>query len=82
MKNDIVKLNNLRDPVNLYGSKSWIVNAVAKEDLSEYLTKKEIEKLTDSNMSYIANKMSDRIQETYWIALEYAVELLKKRINQ
>jgi len=60
----------LYQKVNIYGGDSWIVNTIAKEDLERYLTKEEIKKLTDEDMSYIAEKLSDAISDTsYWDCL-------------
>lgn len=58
-------------------TKSFEVSSVCKLDLTEHFTKKEISKLTDSDMRVIARKMGDRFCDCcYWDALEGAVKMI------
>jgi hypothetical protein len=66
-------IKNLYAPINFYG-KTFIVQTICKEDLTRYLSKKEIKKLTDSDMSYIAEKLGDAMQECYWDCLVVVLE--------
>lgn len=50
------------------------VKGVCREDLVDYIDKEKALKITDAQMEYIANKMGDALQETYWIALETILE--------
>ena len=55
------------------------VLSLERDDLKDYLTQKQINKLSDSDMKYIADKMvNDCLMESYWIALEY---VLTDRLN-
>jgi len=62
--------------------KDYLVKSVCKEDLTDYLSKEQIEKLKDEDMKYIAEKMSDYLQDAYWDALEEAIDhCLKEEEN-
>lgn len=72
------KLDNLYDPVELYGDKSWIVSTVCKKDLEsdiyqDYLKGKM---LTDEEMSRLVEKMANSMSECYWNSLESALEYI------
>lgn len=53
--------------------KSFEVKAICREDLQEYLTKKEILKVDDAKMKFIADKLGDALQDVYWISLEVII---------
>ena len=72
------KLPELNAKVKLYGSSSWVVNTVAKEDLTNDLNKQEIENLTDNDMVRIAEKLGNALMEDYWIMLEFILDEYKK----
>ena len=72
------KLPELNAKVKLYGSPSWIVNTVAKEDLTNDLNKQEIDNLTDDDMVRIAEKLGNALMEDYWIVLEFILDEYKK----
>ena len=72
------KLPELNAKVKLYGSPSWIVNTIAKEDLKDYLNEQEIENLTDNDMVRIAEKLGNALMEDYWIMLEFILDEYKK----
>ena len=60
------KIERLYDPIDYHG-KMFIVQAICKDDLKEYFTKKELEKITDDGMAIIAEKISSAITECdYW----------------
>ena len=54
---------------------------VCREDIINegLMRKKSAESLTDYEMEYIADKMSDALMEDYWEALKMAVELVKEQ---
>jgi len=58
-------------------SKSFVVNSICREDLLEYTTKKTAEQLDDNIMAYIARKMADAMQDSYWVALDEVIKNLK-----
>ena len=72
------KLPELNAKVKLYGSSSWVVNAIAKEDLKDYLNEQEIKNLTDDDMARIAEKLGNALMEDYWIVLEFILDKYKK----
>ena len=72
------KLPELNAKVKLYGSSSWVVNAIAKEDLKDYLNEQEIKNLTDDDMARIAEKLGNALMEDYWIVLEFILDEYKK----
>ena len=72
------KLPELNAKVKLYGSPSWIVNTVAKEDLTNDLNKQEIGNLTDNDMVRIAEKLGNALMEDYWIMLGFILDEYKK----
>ena len=61
-------------------SQPFEVNSICREDLTEYLTKKEIAQLDDGQMRYIASKLGDALQDTYWISLEVIIDDLIKPV--
>ena len=73
MRNGI-KIPELNAKVKLYGSPSWIVLTISKDDLTNDLSKKEISKLTDDDMSRIAEKLGKSLMDAYWISLSVIVE--------
>ena len=72
------KLPELNAKVKLYGSSSWVVNTVAKEDLTNDLNKQEIENLTDNDMVRIAEKLGDALMDDYWWSLSVILNEHKK----
>ena len=72
------KLPELNAKVKLYGSSSWIINTIAKEDLKDYLNEQEIKNLTDDDMARIAEKLGNALMEDYWIVLEFILDEYKK----
>ena len=72
------KLPELNAKVKLYGSSSWVVNAIAKEDLKDYLNEQEIENLTDNDMVRIAEKLGDALMDDYWWSLSVILNEYKK----
>ena len=72
------KLPELNAKVKLYGSSSWVVNAIAKEDLKDYLNEQEIKNLTDDDMARIAEKLGDALMDDYWGALDVILDEYKK----
>lgn len=78
-ENEIPKIKKLHSPVDYYG-KTFIVQTVCKEDLREYFTPGQLEKLTDEDMSRIAEKIGDAIMEcSYWDIVETACNYLKEK---
>lgn len=80
-KKEIVKLESLYEPIDYYG-KTWIVLTLCKEDLleKEYLTKKEIDSISDENMSWFAEKFGDALMDCYWDVLSVMVEDRKEEL--
>lgn len=79
-KREIPKLNSLYEKVELYGQPTWIVSTIAKEDLMDYFTEKEIKELTDEEMNRIADKMGNAITETsYWDCLSGVADYMKEQ---
>ena len=72
------KLPELNAKVKLYGSSSWIINTIAKEDLKDYLNEQEIKNLTDDDMARIAEKLGDALMDDYWGALSVILDEYKK----
>lgn len=54
------------------------VLSICREDLQEYLTKKEILKVDDGKMQYLAGKLGDALMDGYWISLDILVDDLIK----
>jgi len=54
--------------------RSFNVSSVCRADLVECLTKKQIAKIDDGTMEYLASKMGDAMQDCYWDALSIIVE--------
>lgn len=50
------------------------VKGICREDLTDYIDRKEALKVDDAQMENIASKMGDALQETYWISLEIILE--------
>ena len=79
MAEAIPKIKELHSPIDYYG-KTFIVQTVCKEDLKEHFTPGELEKLTDADMSRIAEKISDAIMACdYWIMVEAACDYFKEK---
>lgn len=57
-------------------NKGFRITSVAREDLMDYFSIKEIASLTDSDMKYIARKMADAYMLSFWIDLENIVGLV------
>jgi len=76
MKNKIPKIKDLYAPIDYYG-KSWIVATITKDDLVEYLGKAKARRLTDKQMSRIAEKVGDAIMDSYWVAVDTAIDYLE-----
>ena len=72
------KLPELNAKVELYGSPSWIVNTIAKEDLKDYLNEQEIKNLTDDDMARIADRLGFALMNDYWGALDVILDEYKK----
>jgi len=72
----MLKLKDLHEPIDYYG-KTWIVLTICKEDLEPYLTKRQIAKLTDDKMSYLADKFADALMDCYWETLEVLLNYRK-----
>ena len=61
--------------------KQFHITSVCREDLKHTgMTERQVLKVSDSDMRIIADKMADAFCETdsYWLALEEAVNYLKK----
>ena len=54
--------------------KPFPITSVAKEDLKEYFTKKQIASLSDIDMERIADKLSDAYMNVFWIDMQIIVE--------
>lgn len=74
----IPKIEKLNAPVDYFG-KTFIVSTICKEDLKDYFTPKQLEKLDDDDMSYIAGKLGDALQEGYWDALSVVCDYFKEK---
>lgn len=58
-------------------NKGFEVSSVCRADLQEHFTKKQIAKLTDRDMKWLARKMGDSFCDCcYWEALQVGVERL------
>lgn len=75
----LVKLNSLYEAVDFHG-KTWIVLTICKEDLKDYLTEKEIKKIPDSKMSWLAGKLGDALMDCYWDTLSVLVDDRKEEL--
>ena len=53
----------------------WI-KGICRADLIEYIGEKNADELEDCDMIYIADKMSDYLQDDYWRCLVEALEYL------
>lgn len=73
----IPELNSLYQPVSLFGSKTWVVLTLAKDDLEPYFSKEQFKKLKDEDISYIAEKLADALMDCYWTSLEIICENFK-----
>ncbi len=75
MSTKLPKLTSLNQAVDYYG-KTFIVLTLCKEDLKDRgLTQKQINALTDDQMSRIAEKLGDIITDNgYWEFLEGVLE--------
>ena len=71
-------ISQLNAKVNFYGD-TWIVNTVCKEDLKKYLSDKQIEKLSDEDMSRIAEKLGNALMDCgYWDCLNGVIDYFKE----
>lgn len=84
-------IKDLREPVNLYNSKSWILSTVTRYDIEQFDFSDEIKKkldkikLTDAEIGSIVNDMgnNDAFMEQYWMTLEATVEaFIESRIRE
>lgn len=57
-----------------FWNEPFAINSICRIDLKNYLTDKQIKKLDDSDMKYIAEKMGNDMQENYWLILEFILE--------
>lgn len=68
--------NKFRDYIDggrLPSQKSFIVSSICREDLKNYLSEKQIKRLEDSDLDYIAKKLGNALQDLYWISLEVII---------
>ena len=54
--------------------KQFIVKTICRDDLLEYLSKEQIEKLDDDDMNTLADKIGDSLSEPYWISIKTLVD--------
>jgi len=79
METTIPKIKYLNAPVDYYG-KTFIVQTLSKADLEPYFTKKQLNALTDEDMSRIAEKIADAIIECdYWTIVEAVCDYFKEK---
>ena len=60
------------------GQKSFIVNRLGREDLSELMSEEEIAQLTDKDMRWIASKMGEAYCESgaFWDNAELFAQMV------
>ena len=58
-------------------NKNFEINSIWREDLIEYIGKKQALKLTNEEMKNIAKLMGEYMQEDYWSCLTEALNKLK-----
>lgn len=80
-KQKIPEIKALHDPINFHG-KTFIVNTICKEDLTEIFTPLELKKLTDSDMGYIAMKLGDGLMAGYWDVLGVICSDIKTTLKE
>ena len=57
-------------------NKAYNITSLCKDDLIGHFTKKEIEKITDQEMKWIAGKMADAyVENSFWFDMEFFVKL-------
>lgn len=55
--------------------KPFPITSVCRQDIIDAgYSKEEVEKLTDSDMEFIASKIEDGVMESFWIALDIIME--------
>lgn len=54
--------------------KSFEVNSICREDLTDYISKEKAEQIDDATMENLASKLGDALQDLYWISLEVLIK--------
>lgn len=78
MKEKLPKLKHLHAPVDFFG-KTFIVQTLCKDDLNRYFSKTRIKKLTDDDMSYLADKLGEALMDCYWNSLAVICDIFKEK---
>lgn len=75
---DKPKITDYHGTIDYYGD-THIVNTLSKEDLQEYLTPEEYAKVTEDDVTGMADKLSDAILDcAYWDCLDVLVDEVLK----
>jgi len=53
-------------------------STISRDDLVTFLEERELNEITDEDMSWIAKRISDNIMDIYWDTVQYCVEQLKE----